>query len=264
MNERENLYRKEREREFHNREFGDSARSGADKFYAVTRLSFRHYLSLVRDGCAGKRILEYGCGPDGAAFDLARLGAKVTGIDISDVAIARAQETADRQGLTTADFRRMDAERMEFPDGSFDLIIGTGILHHLNLGDALPEISRTLRQHGRAVFLEPLGHNPLIRFYRWLTPQMRSADEHPLLIGDFRQMHKHFGRVDLYPYHLSSLAAVPFRGTRAFERVLGALEAIDGAVFRMLPIARRYAWMTLVVLSDPLAGRPTQGARPYG
>lgn len=33
-------------------------------------------------------------------------------------------------------------------------------------------------------FSEPLGHNPIINWYRNRTPEMRTEDEHPLLIKD--------------------------------------------------------------------------------
>jgi ubiquinone/menaquinone biosynthesis C-methylase UbiE len=253
VDKQENVERALREREFHNQVFSDTSREATDKYYSVTRSSRAIYKDLIRDGCAGKRALEYGCGPGGAAFELAHMGAQVTAIDISDVAIAQALESASRQGLTTIDFRQMNAEKMEFPDASFDLVFGLGILHHLDLKEALAELSRTLRKDGKAVFLEPLGHNPLIRLYRWLTPQMRSADEHPLLMSDFALMRRYFGGVEMRPYHMSSLAAVPLRRTRGFEPALAVLEKLDTALFRVLPFVGRYAWMVLIVLSDPLA-----------
>ena len=42
---------------------------------------------------------------------------------------------------------------MSFADNSFDLICGTGILHHLDIHAAFHEISRTLRPDGIAVFV---------------------------------------------------------------------------------------------------------------
>jgi ubiquinone/menaquinone biosynthesis C-methylase UbiE len=64
----------------------------------------------------------------------------------------------------------MNAEATTFPDNSFDLICGSSILHHLNLDKACAEIRRILRPDGGAVFIEPLGHNPLINMFRKLTP----------------------------------------------------------------------------------------------
>jgi SAM-dependent methyltransferase len=255
MNDKKTLNRKQREREFHNREFTQSARSTTEKYYAITSLSYNHYSRIVSERCSGKRILEIGCGPEGSAFNLSRLGASVTAIDISEVAVQKARETAERQEITAIDFRQMDAERLEFPDCSFDLIIGSGILHHLDLRAALSEVVRTIRPRGQAVFLEPLGHNPLIRLYRRLTPEMRSSDEHPLLIDDFKVMREYFGSVEEHPYHLCSLSAVMLRNTSAFKPALLVLEAIDKSIFRAFSIIWLYAWRALVVLSEPLGKR---------
>ena len=48
----------------------------------------------------------------------------------------------------------------------FDIIYGTGILHHLNLKACLDEIERILKPGGKFVFIEPLGTNPVINLYR--------------------------------------------------------------------------------------------------
>ena len=50
----------------------------------------------------------------------------------------------------------------------------------LNFLSVLNEISRILKPNGKLLFIEPLGTNPLINFYRKLTPKSRSKDEHPL------------------------------------------------------------------------------------
>lgn len=47
--------------------------------------------------------------------------------------------------MTGVAFRLMDAEALEFPPDTFDLICGTGILHHLDLDAAYGQIARSLR-----------------------------------------------------------------------------------------------------------------------
>jgi hypothetical protein len=48
-----------------------------------------------------------------------------------------------------------------------------------DLSLACSEIARVLRPGGPAIFVEPLGHNPLINAYRKRTPALRTVDEHP-------------------------------------------------------------------------------------
>lgn len=158
------------------------------------------------------------------------------GIDISPVAIENAERHAIEQGVSDrVSFAVMDGESLGFEDRRFDLICGTAILHHLDLTRAYSELSRTLKQGGRAVFLEPMGHNPLIRLYRKRTPEYRTQDEHPLLVSDLRAAREHFGRVRADFFHLLALGAVPLRNTRAFASVQRGLDAVDGFLLERVP-----------------------------
>jgi SAM-dependent methyltransferase len=244
----------EREREFHNRTFAEHSRQSLEGVYAILHDSRICYEQVLAAHCSGRHVLEYGCGPGSHTPFLAAHGAEVIGIDISEVAVGQARERA-AEAEFTATFRVMDAEHLEFPDDSFDLICSVAILHHLDLERAFAEIARTLKPSGTAVFMEPLGHNPAINLYRRLTPHLRSADEHPLLMRDIDAAGAHFGRVERRFFTLNSLLAVPFRRTRYFMRVLTSLEALDRALFRIIPFARRLAWQVVVILSEPKKAR---------
>jgi SAM-dependent methyltransferase len=242
--------RYERERRFHNVPVTERWRS-VEKYYTITSISQGYYESSILANCGGKDILEYGCGEGSSAFLLARSGATVTGIDLSEFRIGRARHEARAQGLDNLSLLVMNAEDLQFPDSSFDVICGTGILHHLDLDVALSELARTLRPDGRAIFLEPLGHNPLIRAYRRRTPGFRTADEHPLLMKDIDHFTTYFGAIETRFFHLATLAAVPFRKMRFFPRLVAALESFDRGLFRFAPVMRRYAWTTVFSLAMP-------------
>lgn len=241
--------RLKREAEFHDKVFGEESRVSADKFYAVTASSksfFRGYLAMH----CGKRVLEYGCGPHTHANLFNPRGATVTGIDISPVALTLRRESAAKHNLTVSGCV-MNAEVLAFADASFDLVCGTGILHHLAIDACLAEIRRVLKPGGSAVFIEPLGHNPLINLYRNFTPAMRSVDEHPLLISDFETARKYFGRLETHYFHLSSLAAVPFRKFTWFPGFVRFLDRVDGTIFRAVPWMGRHAWAVVLVMAEP-------------
>ena len=143
---------------------------------------------------------------------------------------------------------------MTFPAQHFDLVRGSGILHHLDLHRALTALTRVLKSDGRAVFFEPLGHNPLVNLYRRLTPGMRSLDEHPLREEDLQRIAAAFAQADFRFYCLSSLLAVPFRRRPGFGRLLKLCEAIDRPLFT-IPALRQQAWIVVAQLSRPRAGR---------
>jgi SAM-dependent methyltransferase len=243
--------RAQREREFHNKTFADNTRDSVGKFYAVDGSSNAFYEQFLAAHGADRRVLEYGCGPGSYAFFLAERGAQVTGIDISEVAIEQAAARAQNEALHRCDFQVMNAEALTFAADSFDLVCGTGILHHLDLDKAARELSRTMRPQGRAIFIEPLGHNPLINLYRRMTPQMRTADEHPLRAADLKRFETYFGDVEAHFFHMSSLLAIPLRRMPGFRYAVKALEAVDRTLFRWVPPVRKYAWMVVLVLQQP-------------
>jgi SAM-dependent methyltransferase len=242
--------RKTRERDFHDARFGAEESRAADRFYAITESSKDGYDSRLLDVKAGDRVLEFGCGPGSSVFKLAARGAQVTGIDISPVAVELAAREAERLEFPVS-FATMDAEALEFPDGTFDVVCGYGILHHLSLDRAFGEIARALKASGRAVFSEPLGHNPLINWYRNRTPDQRTVDEHPLLLSDFALAERFFASVNVNYYHLATLAAIPFCKTAVVAPLSRALDKIDQGLFEIAPFVRRYAWYAVIELSEP-------------
>ncbi len=246
------LSRIEKERAFHNKEFAERGRERINSVYLVTHRSTRLYEELIVEGAENSHVLEYGCGPHSYAFFLARHGANVQGIDISDEAIEQMRERSKHRPFPErVSFQRMNAEALEFPDNNFDLVTGRAILHHLDLRDSFEEIARTLKPTGKAIFVEPLGHNPIINYFRNRTPELRTEDEHPLLMKDLEMAKEYFGRVDVYYYHLAGLAAAPFAGKKIFDPILKALDAMDRTIFKVLPFARKHAWAVVLVFSEP-------------
>ena len=243
--------RKASERRFHDERYTEETRAGLAKYYTVLRASLGEFRNAARAAAAGSDVLEYGCGAEPHALEVARDAASVVGIDLSQVAVEQASAAAAAAGLGHATFRVMDAEALEFDTDSFDLVYGSAILHHLDVGRAVAEIVRVLRPGGKALFIEPMGHNPAINLYRRLTPALRTPDEHPLRVSDLRLTSSFFNSADYRFYHLFSLAAVPFRSSRAFPKLLSGLDAIDALLFAAVPPARRLAWYVVMTLEGP-------------
>ncbi len=238
--------RLKREADFHDHIFSEQARQPVAKYYAAAAGAKAHYQELVLRDCRDRSVLEYGCGTGSAAFDLARHGARVTAIDISPVGVQTARTQARELGLTDAiTCRQMDVEQMEFPPASFDTVCGSGILHHVDLGVAVDEIRRVLKPDGRAVFFEPLAHNPLIAAYRKMTPRLRSIDEHPLTFREVRQIEAGFVASESRFFGLLVLAAVPLHGLPGFAPLRAMLDRLDRAVLR-LPGIRGLAWIAVI------------------
>jgi SAM-dependent methyltransferase len=202
---------------------------------------------------AGKVVLDYGCGPGYLTKYLIERGAvRVTGIDVSEGEIEQARIRAREEGLADkSEFLVVDAHATGFPDDSFDLIVGDSILHHLDLRVALEELRRILRPGGKAVFMEPLWHNPILRAGRALTPTARTPDEHPLTTADwelcgeiFENFHhdeREFLTIPLMPINL----ILPQSAQRGLARRVGAL---DDRVRARFPGVGKYARITFLTL----------------
>jgi SAM-dependent methyltransferase len=242
--------RLDRERDFHNGRFGAEAdpRAHLDKLYLAASWGYGEQARIVRDRARGAEVLEYGCADGALALSelgVAQLARRFEGIDISDEAVCKARARAGALGLGHAAFRVMNAEALDYPDASFDLVYGRGILHHLVLDRAYAEIARVLRPGGLAVFTEPMGHNPLLNLYRRLTPKLRTSDEHPLLDADIRAAETCFSQVEATYFGLATLACVPFRGTALFAPVERAAIRLDRALLAV-PALGRHAWHVLL------------------
>lgn len=237
----------ERERAYHNLRFQDETRLAQNKYYAAVYKAKSEYINLVRRLANQADVLEYGCATGEVSLSLAPLCRSIIGIDISDVVVEADNNRAKQVGLSNIDFRVMNAEAMTFADNSFDLVFGSGIIHHLDIEKAYSEIARVLRPGGSAVFWEPLGHNVVVNLYRRLTPNARTLDEHPLLRSDLNLASRYFHTVDYKLYGLTTLATVPLRNTVLFRPAYAVTEAIDRIIFT-IPGLRWNAWFTCLHL----------------
>lgn len=203
---------------------------------------------------AGKRVLDYGCGEGRFSFELVGRGAgHVTGFDISSTRIGAAQRRADELGLADrTTFVVADAHDTGLPESSFDLIIGSDILHHLDLDAAAVELRRLLAPGGSALFVEPLAHNPLLRVGRRLTPSARTPDEHPLTVDDWRLLDARFPRFEHHERELVTVPLMPLNlalPRAAQQRVAERLSRLDDRMLQRWPQAGKYARRTLLVMS---------------
>jgi SAM-dependent methyltransferase len=188
--------RVERERQAHDEDdvLGQNTRLKGRFPHTSCYPSKQRYFRDIADymkGVKGLQVLDYGCGRGEMAMECLENGAaKVCGIDISQVYIEDCRQKAAAAGFEPerCDFRVMDAHKLEFPDNSFDLVAGFGILHHLDPDIALGEIQRVLRPGGRVIMHEPLADNPLLKLFRRLTPRARTEDERPFTGADLRRL----------------------------------------------------------------------------
>jgi len=153
------------ERKAHEREHGKVLAPDAERVWGwgtpagKLRAQRRAELIIERAGISvGKKVLEFGCGTGLFTRAFAQTGAAITALDLSPDLIAEAaqKETKDIVYMVA------DVERPDFPDESFDAVVGSSILHHVNAELSLKAAHRILRPGGRVAFAEPNMLNPQI------------------------------------------------------------------------------------------------------
>jgi len=120
----------------------------------------------------GKVVLDLGCGDGWFSIILAKRGAQVTGIDISEVAISVAKRRAQINNVeSSTDFKVMSFHDLDFPDNYFDKIIGLSTLHHSGHKEVLrDQLYRILKPGGQVIFNEPFGNCEFLEKARLFIP----------------------------------------------------------------------------------------------
>jgi len=114
---------------------------------------------ICRVAGAGK-LLDLGCGEGRHCFLARGLGFDVTGVDFEPLALKRARRFARPKGIRGVTFRFADVLNLPFREGSFDVVIDCGCLHHQRKAD--------WKRYKRGLLrvLRPGGHYVLSVFSR--------------------------------------------------------------------------------------------------
>jgi SAM-dependent methyltransferase len=201
----------------------------------------------------GQTVLDYGCGNGINAVPLARRGARVIGLDVSEALLGLARQRLRLHGIhDRAIFIAGSAHDIPLPSESVDIVLGAAILHHLNLDLAAREIHRVLKPGGRAIFQEPVRNSRLVKAVRGMIPYKSddvSPYERPLTDGDVTRFTARFERRRTRAFSLPfiNLARVvpPLR-----RHILG-LYQLDGALLKRTRILDRFAGVRVFEVVKP-------------
>lgn len=263
----------QREREFFDRH-AQSAASAMQPVWPGTldrygRLKRRHFSPEYRyrivGDLRGKQVLELGCGEGINSVVLAKLGANVTGIDISQGAIDAAAERARVNGVS--DRVRVECGPIElagFKPGTFDIVWGEAILHHVlpDLDQVLGHVTSWAKPDATILFAEPVVLSRTLRRIRLMLPLATNAtpDERPLEPEELSLVSRYLQDVEVRYFDFLGRLDRFIIPTGNFEKSSGARRAVSTGLrlfdygLLSLPIAQRLAGSCVI------HGRPARRA----
>ena len=116
---------------------------------------YKVVLDLIGNEIKDKKVLDVGCGDGVLVYFLAQKGADITGIDVSERAIKFAKEKC--RSFKNADFSVGSVYKLPFKDRSFDHIISSEVIEHLEYPEKiLFEIKRVWTSEGKIIISTPI------------------------------------------------------------------------------------------------------------
>jgi len=195
------------------------------------QLRVRRRAALILEGARvgpRSRVLEIGCGSGLFTAAFAACGAEIVALDLSPDLLP----IAAQRNLARVRFVEQRFEDCEL-DGPFDAVVGSSVLHHLELGRALPKIFNLLKPGGRMSFAEPNMLNPQVfceRRFRRFFPYV-SPDETAFIRTRLRRRLEaaHFAGVSIRPFDWLHPAVPP--------ALIPAVSALGGILERAWPLS---------------------------
>jgi len=167
-----------------------------------TEVEGRNVLDRLDSARDDGRVLDFGAGTGRLSIALARAGYAVLAVDVSDRSLDVLRETAQQlrlPGIETAS---------ALPEvGRFAAIVGTDVLHHVDLDVQLPRLHRLLRAGGKAVFSEPGAFNLAWYVYLALFHDLRI--ERRIVTCNLVQLRRTFERHGFREIRITGLGLLP-------------------------------------------------------
>ena len=236
--------------------------------YANPKLRSRfnkEYRFLILGQLAGKQVLDVGCGDGANSVLLAKMGATVTGIDISPASIEFARRRAEANGIfDRARFLCSPLESADLPAKHFDVIWGDAVLHHLiaELDLVMAQLCHYAKPGGTLLFAEPVSFSRVLRRLRLAVPIHTDAtpDERPLEPAEIEIIRRHIPGLQIRRFSFLGrldrlvLKDYNFERSHPLRRCVSDFMARTDAVCLQLPLLEKFCGTA--VLHGEAPGQP--------
>ncbi|HEY1729066.1 MAG TPA: class I SAM-dependent methyltransferase [Candidatus Baltobacteraceae bacterium] len=159
----------------------------------------------------GLNVLDIACGTGLASESLAKRGLKITGLDNSEAMLEKARIRLKDAGLVLG-----DAEKLPFPDRSFDAIVCAQAIHWMDQSKALAEMTRVTAAGGRvAIWVKKMVSDETLLTLR--EDAARAVGVEPpedIMAKGFRAFYQH-------PFKQRHLRVIPYVIMTDIDKWLG-------------------------------------------
>ena len=210
---------------------------------------------------SAKEVLDFGGGEGEISTQLARLGARVTGVDISPDLIRIATRRAELDGVRErTEFFACNILESPLPENRFDAIVCYAVLHHVDIQKVLPLLCSCLKPGGLAVIVEPLGLSPWLQKVRRLVPVARDSSpvERPLNREELNSIRQAFTDPQVTYYELLSRLQLLLPNRNKIDRghpftkaAMVLLGGLDRLLLTLFPFLSTYSGVVVIVGRRP-------------
>jgi 2-polyprenyl-3-methyl-5-hydroxy-6-metoxy-1,4-benzoquinol methylase len=185
----------------------------------------------------GATICDFGCGTGRLSIPLAQAGYAVVAVDISESSLGELLRTA--RGLAIDSIVTATALPSK---PCLAAVVGSDVLHHVDLDRYLPRIQRALRPGGRVVFSEPGGLNPA--WYLYLAARRELRVERRIVLSTPRRLRAALLRHGFVDVRITGVGLLPLPLAGFSDRACRWNERLGD-----LPFLRSFAYRYLVEAS---------------
>lgn len=221
------------------------------------RLFHKEFIFKSLGDLHNKRVLDFGCGEGNIAAQMGLLGAQVTGIDISPELIQLASLRAELDQLEGRVELRASDILESAPDAeTFDFVICTDALHHVDWCAVVPILYRCLKPGGKLIAKEPVSLCPYLQSVRDRLPieKVASPGDRQLTEKDIEDIRRFFPATQITYFNLFGRFSRFLPNVNRIDQghlftkaTMIALLGLDWVLIRIFPFLRRFYGEVVIV-----------------
>jgi 2-polyprenyl-3-methyl-5-hydroxy-6-metoxy-1,4-benzoquinol methylase len=221
------------------------------------RLFNKEFIFKSMGDLRGKAVLDFGCGEGNLGVQIGSLGAQVLGIDISPELIDLARRRAELDHVSGhVDFQASDILETQPPAESFDFVVCTDALHHVDLPRVVGILHRCLKPGGALIVKEPVSFSKTFQTVRERLPIeiVASPGDRQLMEADLEDIRRPFASSEIVYFNFLGRFSRFLPNSNRIDRghpitkaVMLALLGLDRIVISAIPFVRRYCGEVVIV-----------------